>query len=653
MTEPLTEEDPPRLGSFELIGRLGEGGQGIVYLGRGPGGEQVAVKLLHHGLTGDPEARARFLREVSVAQRVARFCTAAVLHADLAGSRPYIVSEYVPGPSLRLLVDREGPRRGASLERLAVSTATALSAIHRAGILHRDFKPANVLMGPEGPVVIDFGIARALDSPGMTATGVAMGTPSYFAPEQLGSDEVTPAADVFAWGVTMVFAATGTPAFGQDSIAVVINRILHAQPELGTLEGPLRDLIAASLSKDPALRPTAEQLVSHLMGAGPTTPVPRPAAPFPGPGQASGPVPGSSHTLGPFHAPGTGVGPTSGTVSGIGIGHTTVPGTGTTARQGGHGVHGQAGPPANGPGQGGPWPSRPEQGGSGQNSQGPGETKAPRPVGLLLTGVAVVAALGMAAGAVVLLQDDEKVAAAAPAVSEVAEPEPTLVPDALEESPEPSETASERAEDTEVVSSITPPPSRRTGQPSSRPAGDPVPAAEKPTRKPSRSPSQTPEPTVTTAEPTPPAKPTASTRPSTTPKPSSSPKPTSKPTTAKPTVKPTAQPSQKPNPYTATGVCGSGYKVVDSRALGSAATVYLLYNTGEGKNCVVTMSKYVFPSKIAMNAILQVKGGSSGSNPGSFTVYAGPIRLPAAKKCVIWGGSHGSLSWKSGWSHCG
>ncbi|MEU8383487.1 protein kinase [Streptosporangium sp. NPDC048865] len=615
MTEPLTGEDPPRLGSFELVGRLGEGGQGVVYLGRGPGGEQVAVKLLHHGLAGDPEARARFLREVSVAQRVARFCTAAVLHADLAGSRPYIVSEYVPGPSLRLLVDREGPRRGASLERLAVSTATALSAIHRAGILHRDFKPANVLMGPEGPVVIDFGIARALDSPGMTATGVAMGTPSYLAPEQLGSGEVTPAADVFAWGVTMVFAATGTPAFGQDSIAVVINRILNAQPELGALEGPLRDLVAASLSKDPALRPTAEQLVSHLMGAGPTAPVPRP---FPNP------------------LPGTGAGPAHGPGPGFGVGSATVPGT--AARQDGHGVPGRPAPTAGGPGQ-----NRPE----------PDARKAPRPVGLLLAGVAVVAALGVAAGAVVLLQDDGKVSAArpaaTPAVSEAAGQEPTLVPDdppgALEESARPPGKA------------ITPHPSRRTTQPSSRPAENPAPATGRPTRKPSGSPTPTP----TTAKPTPSAqpttkpttKPTTSPKPSGTPRPSSSPKPSSGPTTAKPTVKPTASPSRKPNPYTATGVCGSGYKVVNSRALGGAATVYLLYNAAQGRNCVVTMSRYVFPSKIAMNAILQVKGGSTGSNSGAFTAYAGPVRLPAARKCVIWGGSHGSLSWRSGWSHCG
>ncbi|GAA3417260.1 serine/threonine-protein kinase [Streptosporangium vulgare] len=620
MTEPLTGEDPPRLGAFELVGRLGEGGQGIVYLGRGPGGEQVAVKLLHHGLAGDPEARARFLREVSVAQRVARFCTAAVLHADLAGSRPYIVSEYVPGPSLRLLVDREGPRRGASLERLAVSTATALSAIHRAGILHRDFKPANVLMGPEGPVVIDFGIARALDSPGMTATGVAMGTPSYLAPEQLGSGEVTPAADVFAWGVTMVFAATGTPAFGQDSIAVVINRILNAQPELGALEGPLRDLIAACLSKDPALRPTAEQLVSHLMGAAPTTPVPRPAvSPTPGPMAAPGPVPGM-----------------------------------TT---------GQAGPPAAGHGaQGrpGPWQGGPEQNGPGRDKPEPDPRKAPRPVGLLLAGVAVVAALGATAGAVAFLQDDGKAAttrpAATPTVSKSVEQKPTLVPEVPKKSPKSKETASEPPWEPEEESEPSWEP-EEDWEPPSEPPWEPeenteeaTSAAEKPTRKPSRSPSP--------AAP----KPTASPRPSGTPKPSSSPKPTAGPTTAKPTVKPTVtvtvKPSpkptpQKPNPYTATGVCGSGYKVVDSRALGSAATVYLLYNTAQGRNCVVTMSRYVFPSKIAMNAILQVKGGAAASNPGRFTVYAGPVRLPAAKKCVIWGGSHGSLSWKSGWSHCG
>ncbi|GII52514.1 hypothetical protein Pth03_09030 [Planotetraspora thailandica] len=265
MAEPLVDGDPSRLGEFEIVGRLGVGSQGVVYLGRSPEGGEVAVKLLHPGLSGDTEARGRFLREVAVAQRVVRFCTAPVLHADLAGQQPYIVSEYVSGPSLRELVEREGPRRGAALDRLAISTATALASIHRVGITHRDFKPANVLMGPEGPVVIDFGIARALDAPNLTATGAGLGTPSYAAPEQVRGASATPAADMFAWGVTMVFAATGTPAFGADTVPAVFHRILNDEPDLSTLdEGPLRDLIAACLAKDPESRPTAEEVLAHL-----------------------------------------------------------------------------------------------------------------------------------------------------------------------------------------------------------------------------------------------------------------------------------------------------------------------------------------------------------------------------------------------------
>nr|WP_275955168.1 serine/threonine-protein kinase [Planomonospora venezuelensis] len=604
-----------------MTGRLGEGGQGVVYLGRGPQGEQVAVKLLHHGLAADAEARARFLREVSVAQRVARFCTAPVLHADLAGSRPYIVSEYVPGPSLRQLVDREGPRRGAALDRLAVSTATALAAIHRAGILHRDFKPANVLMGPEGPVVIDFGIARALDSPGMTATGTAMGTPSYLAPEQLSGAPVTSAADVFAWGVTMVFAATGTPAFGQDSIAVVMNRILTVEPELAGLEGQLRGLVAACLSKDPEVRPTAEQLVVHLMsGTVPVAPVPA----------AQGTPP-----------------------AGSGAAHPS-----PQAR------------PAN--------PSAP-------SARGPG--RAPRrPKGLLLAGVAGVAVLGVAAGTLFVVRNGEN-AASSVRLAASADPaaaggreqsgpgrsgtgpasgdpapvgeSPTPAPESSRPEPaeilEPDESLEPEYEDSPQATGTArdpePGPSRRPGKSTaSDPGGGTVEPDDEEPATVEPPPSTAPATVKPTPKPTP--KPTVKSTPTVKPTPKPTPKPTVKPT-PKPTPKPTVKPTPKPNPYKAAALCGAGFKQINAHALGSGATVYLFYNGTSKKNCVVTMSRYVVPGKIKMNAILQVQGGGAAANPGSFTAYAGPVRLFADKKCVIWGGTYGAVSWKSGWSHCG
>jgi ABC-type branched-subunit amino acid transport system substrate-binding protein len=264
--QPLLPGDPERLGDYELVGRLGEGGQGVVYLGRGPNGEDVAVKLLLTQLTGDAAARSRFVRELAVAERVAGFCTAQVLDADAAGDRPYIVSEYVPGPSLKDLVLSEGPRTGAALMRLAIGTATALAAIHQAGIVHRDFKPLNVLMGPDGPRVIDFGVARALDSSGVTMTSQVVGTPAYMAPEQLAGGIVSPAADMFAWASTMMFAATGDSPFGSDSIPAVMHRIMHLDPDLSVLPEPLRELVTGCLRKDPVQRPTAHAVLLRLLG---------------------------------------------------------------------------------------------------------------------------------------------------------------------------------------------------------------------------------------------------------------------------------------------------------------------------------------------------------------------------------------------------
>ncbi|MET7334178.1 PASTA domain-containing protein [Nonomuraea sp. NPDC005650] len=259
--QPLRTGDPQRLGEYVLSGRLGEGGQGAVFLGS-RGGEPYAVKLLH-GPVGDE--RAAFLREVELAKHVARFCTAQVVDAGFDEGRPYIVSEYVDGPSLHREVALTGPRRGGALERLAVSTATALTAIHRAGIVHRDFKPQNVLLGSDGPRVIDFGLARALDA-AATVTGRGVGTPAYMAPEQITASAVTGAADVFSWGATMCFAANATAPFGQDSVAPVLHRILTAPPELGRLDGRLRTLVAACLDKDARNRPTSRDLLFELLG---------------------------------------------------------------------------------------------------------------------------------------------------------------------------------------------------------------------------------------------------------------------------------------------------------------------------------------------------------------------------------------------------
>lgn len=268
---PLRAYDPTAIGGYTLRGRLGEGGQGVVYLGAAASGELVAIKWLRPELAGDPAMVQRFLREVSAAQRVAPFCTAALIGTGVEQDRPYIVSEYVDGPSLQQVVRESGPISGASLHRLAIGTATALAAIHQAGIVHRDFKPANVLLAQDGPRVIDFGVSRAVDLTLTVNTGL-VGTPAYMAPEQFGGEPVGPATDMFAWAGTMVYAATGRPAFGGDSLPSVMHRVLNGEPDLSSLDGRLLELVTACLDKDPARRPTAEQVILGLLKHAPTTP---------------------------------------------------------------------------------------------------------------------------------------------------------------------------------------------------------------------------------------------------------------------------------------------------------------------------------------------------------------------------------------------
>ncbi|MEV4574425.1 serine/threonine-protein kinase [Nonomuraea jabiensis] len=261
----LRADDPRQLGSYRLSRRLGQGGQGVVYLGHSEQGAQVAIKLLHASLSGDPDVRRRFLGEVEAVRRVAAFCTAQLLDADLEGDRPYLVSEYVEGPSLLEHVVAKGPRLGGSLERLAIGTATALGAIHRAGVVHRDFKPGNVLLGIDGPRVIDFGVSRLMDT-AATTNAIPVGTPAYLSPERIKGELAGPPADLWAWGLTVVYTATGRHAYTADTYQEVLARILYGKADLGPLTGRLREIVAACLAPEPGERPDAEEVLRRLLG---------------------------------------------------------------------------------------------------------------------------------------------------------------------------------------------------------------------------------------------------------------------------------------------------------------------------------------------------------------------------------------------------
>lgn len=262
----LRGSDPAFIGPYRIVRRLGAGGQGIVYLGTDDAGTPVAVKVLRPEIAADETTRSRFAREVAIARRVASFCTAQFLAADLWSDPPYIVTEYVDGPSLQEEVARNGPRTGAALHRLAVGTATALTAIHEAGLVHRDFKPGNVLLGADGPRVIDFGIARALDATA-TVSSQVVGTPAYMAPEQIKGAEIGPAADVFAWGAVVAFAATGRSPFAADSTHAVLYRVIGGEPDIAGVPDPLRALVARCLAKEPAERPTMREVLMWLLGS--------------------------------------------------------------------------------------------------------------------------------------------------------------------------------------------------------------------------------------------------------------------------------------------------------------------------------------------------------------------------------------------------
>jgi Protein kinase domain len=263
---PLQAGDPARIGNYRLSARLGAGGMGVVYLGVAWDGSAVAVKVLRPELADDPEFRRRFRREVSALTRVRGVCTVRVIEADTESARPFMVTEYAEGLSLAEYIDSRGRLGPDMLYGLATGLAEALTVIHAAGIVHRDLKPSNVILADAGPKVIDFGIAQALDAASVTKTGMMVGSAGFMAPEQI-SGRPGQAADIFVWGVTVAYAATGQSPFGTGDTNAVLYRVLHADPDIGAVPGSLRPLVAAALAKAPEHRPTARQLLDQLTGA--------------------------------------------------------------------------------------------------------------------------------------------------------------------------------------------------------------------------------------------------------------------------------------------------------------------------------------------------------------------------------------------------
>jgi serine/threonine protein kinase len=264
----MTSQHAPRtFGAYTVLGTLGQGGMGTVYLGRSELGGLVAIKVVRADVADDPQFRNRFRQEAAMARRVARVCTAEVLDFDPDAAQPYLVTEFIEGPTLSSFVDRRGPLVAANLEQLAVGVAAALRAIHTAGIVHRDLKPSNVVLSQVGPRVIDFGIARALDSVTESTGGPRpLGTPAFMAPEQIRGDAITSKADIWAWGGLMTFAATGQYPFGTGSAQALLYRAMNEEPQLEGIGPSLRPIVGEAMRKNPQDRPTASALMDRLLG---------------------------------------------------------------------------------------------------------------------------------------------------------------------------------------------------------------------------------------------------------------------------------------------------------------------------------------------------------------------------------------------------
>ncbi|MBB6171680.1 ABC-type amino acid transport substrate-binding protein [Nocardiopsis mwathae] len=289
--QPLQPGDPRRIGRFRLLGRLGAGGMGLVYLARTPGNRRAVVKVIRPEHLGDADFRARFVREVDAAQRVGGFYTAQVIDAAPDADPPWVATAYIPGPPLEEAVARHGPFPASSVQALAIGLAEGLNAIHACGLVHRDLKPANIIVAADGPRIIDFGIARPVGADAVTGAGQLVGTLAYMSPEQAEGGQVGPSSDVFSLGTVLVFAATGANPFAAGSLAETVRRLTGPTPGLAGLPGALRHLVRDCWQRDPARRPTPADILAELESGEAVWPPPGLSAPHPEPARGQRPWP--------------------------------------------------------------------------------------------------------------------------------------------------------------------------------------------------------------------------------------------------------------------------------------------------------------------------------------------------------------------------
>ncbi|MGW0586104.1 serine/threonine-protein kinase, partial [Streptomyces sp. NPDC002920] len=262
---PLHKDDPKTLGGYRIVDRLGAGGMGVVYRARSRSGREVALKVVHAQYAEDGVFRARFCQEIEAVRKVSGAFTAPVVDTDAEAPRPWMATQYVPGLSLAARIRADGPLRGVELRHLALGLVEALQDIHRAGVVHRDLKPGNVLMAEDGPRVIDFGISRATDNQTLTEPGHMIGTPPFMSPEQLtDARSAGPASDVFSLGALLAFAVTGRGPFDADSPYVTAYRVMNEEPVLDAVPEPLRSVLGRCLAKEAADRPGLDALAEEF-----------------------------------------------------------------------------------------------------------------------------------------------------------------------------------------------------------------------------------------------------------------------------------------------------------------------------------------------------------------------------------------------------